>query len=426
MKGQIKMSNQEVDRISILESLIRKEIKQKAAAKLLGLSTRQIRRIKKKYQRFGVSGLIHANRGRVPNNKISDEEVDKTIKIIKDKYYDFGPTLAHEKLVENHGVKFSVERLRQAMIDENIWQAKKKKQTRIFQLRERRDSEGELVQIDGSPHDWFEGRAERCTLLVYIDDATGKLLHLEFAKSESTLSYFKATKTYLKNHGKPLAFYADKHSVFRINTSKGGSSAASDSNGLTQFGRAMKELVIKIIFANTPQAKGRVEKVNLTLQDRLVKEMRLQGLSSIKEANEYLPTFIKTFNQKFAVIPKENTNAHRPLKTDENLDEILVIKETRTLSKSLSFHFEQRTYQIRSSRPSYALRRVRVTVTKNEVGQVDVFHNNKKLNYEIIDIQPKAEITNSKLLNVTIDEIKQQEQLALTEQDLDYLAHSTR
>jgi len=224
MKGQIIMSSKEIDRVTVLEKLIRKEIKQKTAARVLGLSTRQVRRIKQKYKRLGASSLVHANRGKVPNNKVADKEIERVTKIIKDQYSDFGPTLAHEKLVENHVVTFSVERLRQIMIGGNIWQAKKKKHTRVFQLRERRACEGELVQVDGSPHDWFEGRAGYCTLLVYIDDATGKLLHLEFAKSENTLSYFKATKTYLGNHGKPLAFYVDKHSVFRINTSKGGSS----------------------------------------------------------------------------------------------------------------------------------------------------------------------------------------------------------
>jgi len=188
----------------------------------------------------------------------------------------------------------------------------------------------------------------------------------------------------------------------------------------------MEELDIKLIFANTPQAKGRVEKVNLTLQDRLVKEMRLRDIGSMEEANRFLPIFIQAFNHKFAVIPKDNTNTHRSLKADEKLDEILMIKETRILSKNLSFQFERLTYQIKSKRPSYALRHVKITVTQDENHRVTVYHHNRKLDYQIINIQPRAEITNSKLLNVTVDEIKQQEQLILTQQDLDYLPHLNR
>ena len=297
MKGHFIMSNKEVNRIAIIEKLIKKEIKQRKAAQTLGLSVRQIKRLKKRYKREGTTGMIHKNRGRISNRKISDKEINRTMEIVKKQYWDFGPTLALEKLQEHHGVVFSRETLRKEMIRDGIWKPKRQRKPSIHQMRKRRDQRGELVQIDGSPHAWFEDRASECCLLVFIDDATSELLWLEFCKSETINAYFKANFGYLKKYGKPLAFYADKHSVFRINSDKNGNSSVNDSHGLTQFGRAMKELGIELICANSAPAKGRVEKANFTLQDRLVKELRLRGISTIEEANKYLPEFIRKFRR---------------------------------------------------------------------------------------------------------------------------------
>ena len=331
MKGKLSMSVKEADRITILDSLVKGKIKQKRAAELMGLSVRQTRRLKKKYKALGITALIHGNRGKESNHKIKEEEIEKVMQIVKSKYYDFGPTLAFEKLREKKEITFSVEKLRQVMVEEGLWKIKRKRKLRVYQARERREALGELVQIDGSPFDWFEGRADKtgnitdsCSLLVFIDDATGKLLNLWFAPCESTSAYFEASKLYLTSWGKPLALYLDKHGIFRINTTKGGISASSDSVGLTQFSRAMAELKIPLIFANSPQAKGRVENVNGTLQDRLTKELRLKGINSIEEANRFLPEFMASYNQKFSVVPKSAFDAHRPLLPSENLDEILI------------------------------------------------------------------------------------------------------
>jgi hypothetical protein len=248
------------------------------------------------------------------------------------------------------------------------------------------------VQIDGSPHDWFEQRAPRCVLLVFIDDATSRLLHLQFVKSETTFAYFDATAQYLSLHGKPRAFYSDKFSVFRPTQRE-----ILRGEAITQFARAMSELDIEIICANTPQAKGRVERVNQTLQDRLVKEMRLRGISSIEESNLYLPHFIESFNQKFAVVAASNTNAHRPLLAREDLKQILVVKESRVLSKNLTLSYNRVIYQIVTRRPAYTMRRATVIVCENSRAEISILYKGKKLDYCIYHKQPRqSEVKDSK------------------------------
>lgn len=407
MKGIISMSTKETGRIAILEKLMNKEIKQKHAGQLLHLSVRQVRRLAKRYKRSGVAGIPHQSRGRAGNHRIDEATLNHITDIVRTTYVDFGPTLAHEKLIESHGIHLSRETLRKAMIAGNLWRSRQRKYIDLHQLRERRPCEGELVQLDGSPHDWFEGRSPKCTLLVFIDDATGKLKHLKFAVSESTDAYFTATKEYLLIHGKPLIFYLDKHGVFRVNTTKAGTAETSDSNGLTQFGRAMAELKIELIFAETAEAKGRVERVNQTLQDRLVKEMRLKRINTIEEANAYLPEFIEMFNRKFAVVPKDKANLHRPLLTTDRLDEILCEKHTRILSKQLIISYKNKQYQIRTKRPTYAMRYAPVEIREDQQGVVTIVYQEKILEYEIITLQPKAEIVDSKQLNMKVDQIKE-------------------
>ncbi|MBU2459686.1 ISNCY family transposase [Patescibacteria group bacterium] len=304
------MSVKEVNRVSILDQLKRKAMKQKKAAHVLGISVRQIRRLLKTYRREGTRGLVHKLRGIPSNNQAEAVILDRAIATVRERYHDFSVTLAHEKLTDHHGFPYSRETLRHAMMTVGLWTSTRQPIPVIHDLRDRRAAEGELVQVDGSPHAWFENRGPSCTLLVYIDDATGKLLHLAFAKSETTNAYFAATKEYLKKRGKPLALYVDRHGVFRVNATKALTARVEDSNGRTQFGRAMEELGIELIFANSPQAKGRVEKANQTLQDRLVKELRLQGIKSMEEGNRFLPKFIEEFNQKFSVVPKSPVNLH--------------------------------------------------------------------------------------------------------------------
>jgi len=414
MNGCITMSTKEANRIAIIEKVMKKEMKQHRAATLLGLSTRQVRRLVKRYKNDGAKGIIHQLRGIPSNHRIDEQTLDEAVKTVKERYHDFGPTLAHEKLVEHHGVTFSRETLRKAMIVHAVWHPKRKKIIVLHPLRDRRSYEGELVQVDGSPHDWFERRGPRCTLLVYIDDATGKLLWLEFAESESTASYFLATKHYLVAYGKPVTFYVDKHGVFRVNTRRAETASVNDDNGETQFQRAMNQLDIAVIFANSAQAKGRVEKVNQTLQDRLVKEMRLQGISTMEEGNRYLPTFMEAFNNKFAVVAKCPGNVHRPLLPADDLDDILSQHYTRVLSKQLTISYQNKRYQIQTDRPLYAMRHAKVTVKEDLNGIVTIAYKGKNLLYTIVEERPKATIADSKVLNQAVDRLSQRLGIPIT------------
>lgn len=407
MKKIITMSTKEANRIAVLEKLKNKELKQKRAARLLGISVRQVRRLLGRYRRGGATALTHQLRG-LPGNKQADPEtLDAATALVKEHYHDFSVTLAHEKLVDSHAFPYSRETLRAALIRAGLWHSKRQSSPVIHELRERRASEGELIQADGSPHAWFEDRGPTCTLLVYIDDATGKLLHLEFVASETTNAYFGATKRYLTQQGKPLALYVDRHGVFRVNTTKALSARVEDSNGLTQFGRAMEELNIELIHANSPQAKGRVEKVNQTLQDRLVKELRLQGISTMEEANQFLPTFMVAFNRKFAVVPKSPVNLHRPLTPQDHVEEILVQKYTRRLSKQLTLSYGNTIYQIMTDRPTYAMRHAVVTVREDARGVVTLWYKNSQLPYVVVTKQPKSEILDTKQVTVILDRIVQ-------------------
>jgi len=273
------MSDKELSRLEILRDLGSGRLTNSAAADLLGLERRQVQRLAKAYQEHGATALISKKRGRPSNRQMPTGLKDQVLELIRAKYTDFGPTLAAEKLREVHGIIVGRETLRLWMLDAGIWADRVKRRGRVYQPRYRRECVGELVQVDGSEHWWFEDRGPQCTLLVFIDDATSRLMHLQFVQSESTFAYFNATQRYLEQHGKPVAFYTDKHAVFRVNKPSG-----LHGDGMTQFGRALKALSIEIICANSSQAKGRVERANKTLQDRLVKELRLAGVCTMATA----------------------------------------------------------------------------------------------------------------------------------------------
>jgi transposase len=389
------MSTKELSRLEVMQKLVEKRISQKEAARVLGTSTRQVKRLLRGYREHGAKGLVSKRRGRASNNRLAEGTRRKVLDLLKSKYGGFGPTLAHEKLVELEGLKISDERVRQLMIEEGLWKARKARKVAVHQMRERRACFGELVQVDGSSHDWFEGRAPACSLLVLIDDATGKLGELLLVESESFASYCRAAKGYFSRHGKPVAFYSDKHGVFRVNQPSAG-----DSDALTQFGRAMQELDVQIICANTPQAKGRVERANQTLQDRLPKELRLRGISTWEAANAYLPEFIEDFNQRFAVQPRSSHDAHRPLTSKDNLARILTWQEPRTLTKNLTLQFNKIVYQIQTNRPSYAMRHAIVTVCLDAQANVTILYKDKPLDYTVFHQQAKqAEVVETKHLD---------------------------
>jgi transposase len=394
------MSRKELSRLEVMHRLSEKRLSQKEAGTILGLSTRQIKRLLRAYRQEGAAGLVSKHRGRKGNNRLAEEVKKRALDLLKTKYKGFGPTLAHEKLVEKDKLKISDESVRQLMIAEDLWKLRKAKKVVTHQLRERRACFGELIQIDGSPHDWFEGRAEACVLLVFIDDASGQLVQLLFVESESFFSYCQAAEGYFRQFGKPVTFYSDKNSIFRVNVPSTGSGDA-----LTQFGRAMQELDIEIICANTPQAKGRVERVIQTLQDRLPKEMRLRGISNMAEGNAYLPEFLHDFKTRFGEEPRSTVNAHRPLTPKDDLARILTWQETRTLSKNLTLQFEKVVYQIQTDRPTYALRQAQVTVCVNAQTEITILYNGKPLPYSIYHQQARqAEIVSTKQLDQVLKE----------------------
>jgi len=389
----------------VIRQVVEKRLRQKEAAGQLGLSVRQIRRLVQRYRAEGAAGLVSRHRGRHPNNRIADALRQEILGLVRTRYADFGPTLACEKLAQCHDRKVSVETLRQWMIADGLWKARARRPARIHQRRPRRSCRGELVQIDGSPHDWFEDRGPRCTLIVFIDDATSALMALRFAPAETTQAYMETLDGYLQQHGRPVALYSDKHSIFRVNHPE-------HEGELTQFTRALKTLDIAPIHANTPQAKGRVERANQTLQDRLVKELRLRGISDIEAANAFLPQFIKDYNQRFAVPPQNPADAHRPLlhSTEERVL-ILCLHHTRTLSKNLTFQFKNREYQLQGQGKGYRLRGARVTLCEAFDGTVTVLHAGHTLDYRILASgAPPVPLDDEKSIHHSVEQAKARQQ----------------
>jgi len=330
------MSERDLRRIQVLGEVADHRRTIVSAATVLALSARQVHRLLNAYRLGGGGAIAHKARGRPSNNKIADEVRDRAVQLVRSTYADFGPTLAAETLADKHGLKVSRETLRKWMIDADLWLSRKQRR-RLHQPRLRREALGELVQIDGSEHRWFEDRADPCTLLVFIDDATGRLMQLRFVPSESAFTYFEALRGHLEAHGCPVAFYSDKHSVFRV-----AKRNAEGGQGMTQFGRALAELGIEILCANSSQAKGRVERVNRTLQDRLVKELRMAGISGIEAGNAFLPGFVARFNARFAVAPARPDDLHRPLNIPpDRLRAILCRRERRHVGRQLTLSYDR-------------------------------------------------------------------------------------
>lgn len=386
MKGVISMSTKETERITTMDKLVAKQIKQTHASKQLGVSIRQVQRLVKRYKREGISGLIHQSRGRVGNRAIAKEKKDQIVLFINRQYPDFGPTFASEKLRERDGIAVSRETVRQLMIGEHLWKAKERKHVIIHTYRDRRSCVGELVQLDGSPHRWFEERADPCTLIAYIDDATSRIMDGAFVDYEGTFTLFETTEHYLKTYGKPLRLYVDKHSTFKINRQATVEEELKDLMPQSQFGRAMGDLCIEVIFANSPQAKGRVERLFETLQDRLVKEMRLEGISTKEEGTRYFrEVYIPKHNAKFAVLPKDPTNVHRALLTTDDVRRIFTIQTKRVVSKVLVVQYKNTRYQLDTTGAyQYLLKKAAVLVEENRDGVLVFRHKDKTIPYRVI------------------------------------------
>ena len=350
-KDMICMNTQDIDRMKVVNAVLEKRFKPGEAAKRLRLSVRQMRRLCRRVNREGPGGLLHGLRGRPSNHRLGPGLLSRALRLVKARYADFGPTFANEKLRKIHGIVLSTPTLRQGMSREGLW-IPRRSSHRHRAWRERRPCVGDLIQLDGSDHDWFEGRGPRCVLLIFIDDATSRVLHGEFIPVEDTLNLLAAARTYLRRHGRPAAFYVDKDSIYKVNRQATVEEELRDEQPLSQFTRAMRELNVQMIFALSPQAKGRVERGFHTHQDRLVKELRLAGISTIPEANAFLQKiYFPDHNARCAVAPANVTDAHRPLLASHRLDEILSLRLPRVIANDFTLRFQNRFFQLCPDQP---------------------------------------------------------------------------
>jgi len=387
----ITMTNQEAERLTIINNLIAKKINGTDAGKLLNLSLRQTKRLKSRVIKEGTQGIIHKLRGQSGHNKIEEKLKRKVKRIIKKNYADFGPTLATEKLMEIHKINLGVTTIRNLMIEEEFFKTKKRKQNQKHRVwRERKECYGEMQQFDGSYHKWLEkrnGNKELC-LLASIDDATGKITKLKFGKNEGVVEVFTFWKDYLQTKNKPVAIYLDKFSTYKVNHKN----ATDNHELLTQFQRACNDLNINLISAHSPQAKGRIERLFETLQDRLVKELRLQNISDAKTANKFLEeTFIEDFNNRFSVVPTKDTNLHKPLTQYDqtNLDKIFSIQSQRQIKNDFTVQFKNIWYQLDEIQPATVYKKDLVLIEERLDGSIHLSKKEKYLNFKKLPARPE-------------------------------------
>ena len=397
MKWTIAMTQEELYRKTIVEQAVDKRISQKEGAAKLGMSERHFRRMLSRYRQYGNEGLVSRQRGRPGNRKLGEGKRQVIVEFLKNPLLEgFGPTLLKEKLEEYEGIVICKETMRQMMIEEGRYCPKIKKKKKAHPQRERRYRRGELVQIDGSYHAWLEDRAPKACLLLFVDDATSEVLVAKFVEHESFFAYGNLCKSYFRSIGLPLAFYSDRFSVFRAN-----SPTSIHKDAITQFSRAVGSLGIELICANSPQAKGRVERANQTFQDRLVKELRLRGIHDYQDANVFLPQFIQFYNHKFAALPRSTGDAHVPLDPTLDLDFLFSIHDFRIISKDLQIQFDTVLYQIVTARPPQHLAGRQVLLLQDASGAVSAYLNHQLLSLKVFLKLPKqAQIVSSKSLDL--------------------------
>lgn len=386
------MSLAELRRLAALERLAAGTLTQRQVALQLRLSVRQVRRLWKAFQADGAVALQSKRRGRPGNRRIDPGTIGEALELVQRHYADCGPTFAAEKLLERHGLRLDHETLRRALIAAGRWVPTRNRRRTPHPPRDRRPCFGELAQIDGSHHPWFETRAPKCTLYVDVDDATSALLALHFAEQETTEGYFELVRQHITNYGVPFAFYSDKYSVFRLNL------PATTHQEPTQFGRALQQLDIQLICANSPQAKGRVERANGTLQDRLVKELRYRNISTIAEANAFVPEFIRGYNDRFAKLPASDADAHRTAPDPATLERILSVQFERTVTPNLTVHFEGTIYQILRPDLTRRLQHTKVCLRRDRYGKLTIDCRGTALPYRASLTQRLTPIRDAKSL----------------------------
>lgn len=390
-KDIIMISQRELKRLHVIHKVLDVALKQAEAAEILSLSDRQIRRIVKCIRIEGDEGIRHKARGQTSNRGLPKKVKDKVIQLYRQKYKDFGPTFASEKLHEIDGIKVNDETLRTWLIESGDW--KKARKGRVHRRwRERKNYFGEMIQIDGSHHDWFEGRGPKCVFMGYIDDATGKVFG-RFYAYEGTIPAMDSFKWYIRKYGIPMSVYMYKHTTYKSTAKLSIEDEINNTEPLSEFGRSLKELGVELIHANSPQAKGRVERLFKTLQDRLVKEMRLRGIKTIEEANKFLDEYLPLYNRKFAVKPKGKENLHRDIPKGLNLHNVLCIKTERALRNDFTIAHNKRLYQIEDK-----VKAEKVIVEERINGSMVITHNGTCLKFKEITTRPEKQQKQPRLL----------------------------
>ncbi len=402
------MNRKEREQLVAFKRIASREITRETAAKMLGVSARWIRKKFKRYLKEGDAGLVHKGRGKSSPKRWKATDYAFSLELLRSDWQGFGPTFTAEKLAEIYGIKVSRETLRKSM-KKNGFDYAKRKGGKQRKRRERREVFGLMVQLDGSPHNWFEGRGPDCTLLVFIDDATSRILWLEFAEGESVHSIMQATKNYFEKFGKPSAFYVDYGSVFRVNTNN------KDHEKITQFERAMKELGVKIIHARSPQAKGRVERCNRTLQDRLIKEMRLAKISNIADANRFVHEcrFIAEHNTKYAEEPAKQGDAHLPVEKDA-LRDSLCVKEKRIVMQDWTISYKNKILQLLNKKSVLVRPKDSVIVSEHLDGTLTIKTRRSSLEFEHVAMRKRIKfspIEHAIMQDVIDDQIDNSKQL---------------
>ncbi|GBQ99432.1 transposase [Acetobacter nitrogenifigens DSM 23921 = NBRC 105050] len=384
--GLVLMDDRDLRRVGVLAEVLCGSRTTASAADLLGITTRQTRRLLERLRDRGAGGLAHGGRGRPSNHRRPESLRAWVLALLRVHYPSYGPTLASETLLERHGLVVPRETLRGWMHADGLWLTRSQRKN-FHQSRIRRERLGELVQIDGADHRWFGPDRSSCTLLVFVDDATSRLMTLLFVRSESTDSYFEALELYLEEHGRPTAFYSERHSIFRV-----AKADATGGQGLTQFGRALAELNVEMLCANSSQAKGRVERANRTLQDRLVMELALEGLTTMDQANAFLPGFVERFNARFSVPPARPENAHRAVALSrESLRDVLCRREMRYVGRQLSLSWKRRLLILERNALTEGLIGKYVEIFDFVDGRLEIRHQGVSLPHRVFDKDQRVE-----------------------------------
>jgi transposase len=376
------MDQEDLKRLSVIEKVLEKRITQVEAGVILELSDRQVRRVAKRIEEEGKKGILHKSRGKPSGRATSEEKREKILRLCRERYIGFSPTLASEKLFERDRITISRELLRGWFIEENI-PYKKRKGRKHRKWRQRKEYFGEMVQMDGSEHDWFEGRDPVCVLMGYIDDATSEVF-ARFYAYEGTMPAMKSFKGYIRKYGLPLSVYLDKHTTYKSTKKPSIEEELNNTVSLSQFGRALGELGVNLIYADSPQAKGRVERLFRTFQDRLIKEMRLAGVKGIEEGNEFLEKYLPVFNGRFKAEPAKADNLHRPIPKGVNLDNILCVRTPRFLRNDFTVAHENRLYQVENN-----IRSKEITVEERINGSLLITYKGRALRYHEITQLPQ-------------------------------------